>query len=577
MMKKIVLLIAILMVGCFGRDQTTKKDPDKIDLNKKNIEQADTKKTEKIDQNNQKNNGTKDPVKTKDPDDGVEKVDLIKKNGVVVENLTPADKPVHFGETPITGDNLLKFARKTGELDLSKERDRKYLEEIVELLYHLDYIDHLNRLQEQFKDKTGLCTDKVKNIFKKVADAQVIDATKIGIILPKNCRYKRIAEELENGMILAKKKLKLPYEFVIKVTDGTGKDTTRAMEELIFKDHTFMVIAGTIRETESRSAAIVAEKFNVPLVLFSKSDKISDFGKHIFNYFSSIENSADYLAKHAIEKLKMKKIAILYPTSKYGRENMIHFWRSVEKRGGKIVGVQSYPATTSDYIPAVKKLVGRNYLNLRTDYQAKKRKIINETKGYKRQKTLEALNKDIEPIIDFEAVFIPDGAKKIAMLLPYLALFDINFKTYNNRLNYIARQKANDKKHKLKFVQLLGTEIWARQVILDAAAKYAQGARFPVVYHPKIKALSKFTKTYQSTYRRPPSFLASYGYELIQVLSQATKGLESPTDIRTKITEILLLKNFKTDGSTVRFRANGQVDREMFFMKFTVRDMREAD
>jgi ABC-type branched-subunit amino acid transport system substrate-binding protein len=370
---------------------------------------------------------------------------------------------------------------------------------------------------------------------------------------------------------LAQKRYKSNLKVIIKETDLTRESTKKATEELIFNDNVFMIV-GTIKSSNSKLVSLISEKYHVPFISISKNDKLLRNNRYSFSYFVNIDFSASFIAKYAIEVLKLKKFAIFYPNSKYGNQNMIAFWKSVEEHGGKVTGVQAYsPVKEADYIAPAKKLVGRYYLNARTDYIKKKKRLKKIKSGYTLKKALETLEKDLEPKVDFDAIFIPDGAESTTILLPYLALYDLNFKTNNKWQKFLATQKSKDKNYKLKFVQLLGTQTWASDSIAEGAGKYIQGAIFPTIYDTRIdnKNISKFTSLYIRNYNKKPSMHSLYGYELFDILNKliSSQMLEGD-DLRDKLIDMLLTKNFKSVSGDIKFNKYGEVDKHLFLMRF---------
>ena len=64
----------------------------------------------------------------------------------------------------------------------------------------------------------------------------------------------------------------------------------------------------------------------------------------------------------------MKRFAIMYPSIPYGTELANAFWDEVEARGGEIRAAETYANDRTTFTPLVKGMVGKLYLDERTDY-----------------------------------------------------------------------------------------------------------------------------------------------------------------------------------------------------------------
>jgi len=477
-----------------------------------------------------------------------------------IKNEFSFSQELSFENASVFAENFSK------QEEVESELSEKFYSTIL-FLDHSNKYDELKSILPMLRNMENV-PEEIKTINKRYNVSY--DTNKIGIIIPKNSRYKKLATDIENGIKLAKSRYKNNFDIVIKETDGSFDSTIKATEELIFDDKVFIIL-GTIRSSNSRAVNLITDKYRVPFISMSRDSSFIKSSKYSFSYYASLKFSARFMAKFAIEKLKIKNFAIFYPNSEYGNENMVEFWKSVEEFGGKITSVRTYsPTKEADYIVPAEKLVGRHYLGSRYDYIKKKNKLRKLKSGHSLKKSLETLKKDLEPKIDFEALYIPDGGEATTILLPYLALYDINFKTGNHWQHKLARMKAKDKNYKLKFVQLLGTQTWASDSISQGAGKYIQGAIFPVVYDSRIddKTMSKFTSLYARKYSKKPSMYSLYGYEIFNIINKlVTKNLES-SDFRKHFVDGLLIKNFKVISGEVKFNQYGEAIKTLFLMKF---------
>jgi len=115
-----------------------------------------------------------------------------------------------------------------------------------------------------------------------------------------------------------------------------------------------------------------------------------------------------------------------------------------------------------------------------------------------------------EPIIDFDAVFIPDSYERVGLIASQLAYYDV------------------------VGVRLLGTNLWNSQELIEIAGKYVHGALFPSGFFPGsgYKGVDSFVNQYRANFGEEPRLLAAIGYDTIRVVKEILK--EKGKDIKTR-------------------------------------------
>ena len=117
-----------------------------------------------------------------------------------------------------------------------------------------------------------------------------------------------------------------------------------------------------------------------------------------------------------------------------------------------------------------------------------------------------------EPIVDFDAVFIPDNYHQVALIAPQFP--------FNGVFN----------------VRFLGTSLWQSPELLAQAGEYVQGAVFSSGFYPQEKSdqSREFRALYRDAYDTEPGILAATGYDTIHFLKNVItqKGIQSRKDFR---------------------------------------------
>jgi ABC-type branched-subunit amino acid transport system substrate-binding protein len=205
--------------------------------------------------------------------------------------------------------------------------------------------------------------------------------------------------------------------------------------------------------------------------------------------------------------------------------------------------------------------VGRYYLEDRGDYVGGVRDIQGENlDAYRRRKALEKVKAGVEPIIDFDAIFMPDDWRRISLVAPALAVEDIVTNACDPR--DLERIRKTTGKKELKTVTLFGTNQWSSPKGRSGLPELVErGGKFVTcsVYvdgffvDSQRPATRRFVQQYREAYKqetgRDPGLLEAIGYDSGRMLRQLIEKKEGAPRTRAQMREALAtLKDF--DGAT---------------------------
>ena len=139
-----------------------------------------------------------------------------------------------------------------------------------------------------------------------------------------------------------------------------------------------------------------------------------------------------------------------------------------------MAGVQGYNPAATDFSGPIRKLAGVGKVNRRVE-----------------------AGKQAD--VTFEAVFLPDSYRAVAMIAPQFAYHDITS------------------------IRLLGTSLWYTPNLLQSAARYTQRAVFPVAFYPhsdrpEIKAFVDGYRSEVGDQNAYPSRYEAYGFDACLLL-----------------------------------------------------------
>ena len=333
----------------------------------------------------------------------------------------------------------------------------------------------------------------------------------IGCLLPLSGPYAVYGQRALKGIELAlehysAQNLELPpIKVVIKDTGGDPAHATRAVTELY--DEGVAAIIGPI--TTAEPAARTAQEKGIPIVTLTQKEDITDIGDYVFRNFITARAQIKALVSYVVQELGLQRFAILYPDDNYGTTFMNLFWDEVAAHGATVVGIESYDATITDFADQIKKLVGRYY------------PIPNDLRD------VTIPNDPKVPIVDFDAIFIPDAPKKAGLIIPQLRYHDVDN------------------------IYLLGTNLWHSDILIKMAGRFVQGAVMPDGFFvEKASAqVEKFVRTFAETFGQQPGFIEAAAYDTAMVLFQ----LVSRPDVRVRSELKNALKNIDQFNGVTAF------------------------
>ncbi len=319
----------------------------------------------------------------------------------------------------------------------------------------------------------------------------------IGCLLPLSGSFALYGQEVLNGVQLALARVARqgsPLQLIVKDTRGSAEEAASLVQELATANKAISVI-GPLASRSAVSAAKTAQDIGIPIITLTQRDGITAEGDMVFQNFLTPAVEVDRLVQRATRQMGLSRFAILYPDSAYGRTLMNLFWDKVEEAGGSITAVETYKPDETDFAVEIKKMVGLHYPRPESVVQAllEKKYLLYQMGA----ETGPSTEKEPEPVIDFDAVFLPDNAEKVSLIAPQFPF------------------------HKVFRVRFLGTSLWQSPELVEHAAEYLQGAVFPSGFSTQsdLPAVKEFVSLYRKAYAAEPGILAAAGYDTLLFLS----------------------------------------------------------
>jgi ABC-type branched-subunit amino acid transport system substrate-binding protein len=320
--------------------------------------------------------------------------------------------------------------------------------------------------------------------------------------------------------------LQLPRGVRLVVRDSAG-DPERAASAVreLARDESVVAIVGPLLSAASEAAAAAAEEAGVPLLTLTSRTTVPQDRSQVFRLRTTPADEIHFLVQHAVETLGAKRFAILYPRDNYGRGMRQRFWDAVQARGLHVVALSSYDPKANDFAEPIRDLIGYNLLTRlekraldeREQLLRRARRLPPEKAAYVREVAYDILGPegvDLPPLVDFDALFIPDAHDKVVLIAPQLAFHEIND------------------------VRLLGSAGWNHPELVEIARKHVAGAVIATPFDPKSRFLfvSDFVERFSSTFGIAPEVFAAQAFDAGNlVLRQLASGRNTREDLRAGV------------------------------------------
>jgi len=314
----------------------------------------------------------------------------------------------------------------------------------------------------------------------------------------------------------------------IVVRDSAG-DPARAAAAVrsLAEDPDLVAIVGPLLSDPADAAAKVADEVHVPLLTLATRDEVAAGRSWVFRLRTTPRDEVRSVLEYAFETLGIRRFAILYPATRYGRGTRDEFWQGVQERGGWVVAVSSYDPEATDFAEPIRRMIGyplltdaeKKALQVRSDALRKARRLDPEEGAEVRKQLMAAPGPDGQPLpprVDFEALFIPDSYESIVLIAPQLAF------------------------HEVSGVRLLGTGDWLNPELLRLAQNHVRGAVFAAPFDPasRFEFVAHFVETFSGTFGAQPDLFAAHAYDATNLLMvQMAAGRDDRDDVREGIVE----------------------------------------
>lgn len=389
------------------------------------------------------------------------------------------------------------------------EHSKGFNRKAVEQLEQIDF----NRARFSFYREADKLLAKLQNREpspKPTVTTQADPLYTVGVVLPLSGRFSVFGEQVLHGVMLGvnffgSSDSGLPLiEVIVKDSKSDPEATVEAIRELAANPKVLAII-GPLSKRTSAPAAAEAQDIGIPIITMTTQEKICETGEYVFRNSMTLSLQVKALIRYAHNQKGCRRFGILYPKTKLGERYAELFARNMDPYKNDITASMPFDTDTTDFRNQIRQIRARG---------------------------------------QFDALFIPDQADRIAMIAPQLVYFGVKGKV------------------------LLGTPSWNQDILAKKAKGYLDDTVIVDAFHlrsakPTVRA---FVDQYLEDFKEDPTQLSGFGYDNIAMLAYIFRRgfADSRSAVRTGL---LGIRDFEGVTGETTFLENGDVSKDLTLLR----------
>jgi len=377
----------------------------------------------------------------------------------------------------------------------------------------------LYRMAERHPD--DMFTPWITALLERISSERLPHVCTVGCLLPLTGKYGRYGNSVLDALLLAVRAFRNSEDeggsvrLLIRDTEG---DPEVALEQLkdLAREPEIVGIIGPLLVKTAKPCASEAQKVRIPMIALTQREDVAHVGDYIFQNGLTMRQQVETLVDYVMDSLGLSTFSILHPDDAYGKLAKRLFEEKVLEMGGDVFSSVSYPDQETDFQDEIKSLVGVAYWDemKRREEERKNRKgnlqglaegeeaDPDDPSGDKKgpDEAFWDEEEEEEPFLPpFEALFVPDNYRTVALIAPHLAFYDLNE------------------------IVLMGSSAWNSSHLLEEAGEYVRDAVFVDGFflESAMPHVKDFVEEFTRAFQKEPRVLEAQGYDSLMMLEEA--------------------------------------------------------
>jgi len=428
--------------------------------------------------------------------------------------------------------------------------------------------DNLLRMSAQHPD--DVFTRHVHSLLTRMTREGEPRTCTIGCLLPLTGKYGRFGTSVLNAMLLGARAFESPeatgssIRLLIRDTRGDPEVAAQQVRELA-EDPRVMGIVGPLRAAVAFACAREAQELSVPMVTLTQREEVASVGDYVFQNGLTVRQQVETLVEFVMEEMGFASFAVLYPNDAYGKLSRDLLENKVLEMGGEVVSVVPYEDGETDFQDEIRLLVGQEFLQemRRREKEREREKRVEEgfevtlegegSEGAAQGGEAELDEEEEEPLMPpFQVLFIPDHYRKVALIAPHLAFYEVNE------------------------ITLLGTNAWNSTQLVELAGEYVRDAIFADGFFAEssIAYVREFVEDYLRAFQTVPRVLEAQGYDSLLMLEDSF--LQAPVKTRDQVRDALArMEGYPGLSGYTSFNEDGSAKKRLYILSIIGNDIQQ--
>jgi len=326
-------------------------------------------------------------------------------------------------------------------------------------------------------------------------------AGRVGVLLPLSGDYAPAALQLKQVIEKANADAGDPIELVFGDTLGTLEGATAEVERLVIEEGC-VALLGPLLKANGTEAAVHAQALRTPMVTLTQGGDPTAAGDFAFRGFMTLQHQIDALLDHAFQREEHQRYAVMHPMNGYGESARDLFTAAVTERGGSITNVLGYETETTDFRKYAQEFGGKLLESRKSELWEMKRE------AKKREENEDKVM--LPPIIEFDAIFIPDNHRRLVLITSALAYEEFPVGSF--------RKLVEEEP-----LQLLGLNSWNHDQLHANGGRYVEDSAFVDAFwvsdeNPNVQ---EFVEGFQTDLGRAPRIIEALAWDATRLLTAA--------------------------------------------------------
>jgi ABC-type branched-subunit amino acid transport system substrate-binding protein len=380
---------------------------------------------------------------------------------------------------------------------------------------------------------------------------------RIGVVLPLSGKMALTGQQVLQGIQLAVNHSGLAREGKLElvIRDSAAQPVEHVVEELAVDPDVIGVI-GPVLSNDVKQVVAIADRYRVPVFTPTASlHGLPELSPYFFRNALTRKLQGKYIAEYAVNILRLRRFAVLFPLEGYGFELKDAFIREVELLGGEVIAVVPYERSQADFKRQILEIGGfsddklEELVKNQLETSSKSPPLGQEGTisrprvevGLRSGDEVENLRVSLE--LSYDAIFLPGSYDKVGLIAPQLAFYNVDT------------------------VTLLGAGGWNSPELVKIAGNYIREGYFVDGFYVNSKRpeVNQFVTQFKTTFAEEPNILSAQSYDAARMFIQIVRsGAQNRLQMRDRLFSI---RGFQGVSGRTTIQPTGEADKNLFILK----------